>query len=337
MVGGLSEPVAEAPWPALSPNAIPEEQARRWLLPPVYKRLSSGQGDFLAELRPNVALFLLFKGIDYDHNEAAQEKLDAFVRYIQQTLARYEATLIQLTIGDKGSYLSAAFGAPLAHEDDPARALSAALELRRPPLEYIGEIQIGICSGRMRTGAYGSNHCRTYGMMADEVNLAARLMQAAVPTQILVTRSVCQNIEGFRWEELAPIQVKGKTKPIEIFSLLGKQDIAAVLLQEPKYLLPMVGRLAELSILAQALEKSLNGQGQLVAITGEAGLGKSRLVAEAIRLVNVRAIAGYSGECQSYGTNISYLAWQTIWWGIFQPGSGGWPRWAVSFIRSPAV
>ncbi len=157
-------------------------------MPPVYERLRSGQGEFLAELRPAVSFFLRFTGIDFENDLNAGDKLNAFVTQVQQTIDRYEGALIQLTIGDKGSYLQAAFGAPVAHEDDAIRAFSAALELRVPELDFIQQIQIGISKGRMRTGAYGSVNRRTYGMMSDDVNLAARLMQAAKPGQILSSK-----------------------------------------------------------------------------------------------------------------------------------------------------
>jgi predicted ATPase/class 3 adenylate cyclase len=318
VVKGLASEVEPAPWPPLPEGAIREELSRPWLLPAVYERLRKGQGEFVAELRPNVALFLMFTGIDYDDDEQAGAKLDSFVVHVQRTLARYEASLIQLTIGDKGSYLSAAFGAPLAHEDDPLRALTAALDLRVPPFETIRDIQIGISRGRMRTGAYGSATCRTYGMMGDDVNLSARLMQAATPGQILVNKTVCQGIsEGFVWEVLEPIHVKGKTEPISVYGLLGKKEQATVRLQAPRYALPMVGRQEELASIEQLLEESLKGRGQLVGITGEAGLGKTRLVAEAIQLANERQMTGYGGECQSYGKNISYLVWQSIWRSFF--------------------
>ena len=104
-----------------------------WLLPAVYERLRDGRGDLLAELRPAVSLFLRFGGIDYDADPAAGAKLDRYVRWLHGVVARYEGTLLQVTIGDKGSYVYVAFGAPVAHEDDAARAASAALELRSPP------------------------------------------------------------------------------------------------------------------------------------------------------------------------------------------------------------
>ena len=101
-----------APWDAAAAGNLDDQTVRPFLLPPVYERLRSGQGDFLAELRPAVALFLQFGGIDYDHDLDAGERLDAFVRRVQEILGRYEGNLIQLVMGDKGSYIYAAFGAP---------------------------------------------------------------------------------------------------------------------------------------------------------------------------------------------------------------------------------
>ena len=153
VVSGLTNPVEPAPWPPLEPQVLREEQTRPWLLPTVYEWLRAGVGEFL-ELRPGIALFLRFEGIDYDGDEAAGEKLDAYIRWAQRVLTRYEGSLLQLTIGDKGSFFYAAFGAPIAHEDDARRAVIATLELCTPPanLDFIQPVQIGLTQGTMRTG-----------------------------------------------------------------------------------------------------------------------------------------------------------------------------------------
>jgi len=127
---GLTTCIEPHPWPEIPAGAIDAGIARPWLLPAVYERLQAGQGEFLAELRPVVSFFLRFSGIDFESDPSAGEKLDNYLRQVQQSLARYEASLVQLTIGDKGSYLQAAFGAPVAHEDDSGRALVVALELK---------------------------------------------------------------------------------------------------------------------------------------------------------------------------------------------------------------
>ena len=323
---GLAGEAAPQPWPEIPPGAIGEEACRPWLAPPVYRRLTAGLGEFLAELRPAVALFMRFGGIDYDADPAAGAKLDRYVRQVQRILACYEGTLIQLTVGDKGSYLYAAFGAPVAHEDDAVRATAAASELRSMSAcsELACQPQIGIAQGRMRTGAYGGSSSRTYGVLGDAVNLAARLMTAAGEGQVLAARAICQaTADVFAWESLPDLRVKGKADPVAVGVLVGRNEAQAIRLQEPAYALPMVGRQTELALIEGKLDQALAGQGQIAGITGEAGMGKSRLVAEVIRLANNRQVAGYGGECQAYGANTSYLVWQNIWRGLFglQPGA----------------
>ena len=92
--------------------------------------MRAGRGEFLAELRPAIPVFLRFGGIDYDDDADAIAELDDFVRAAQRIMAGYGGNLLQLTLGDKGAYLYGVFGSPVAHEDDAARAASAALELR---------------------------------------------------------------------------------------------------------------------------------------------------------------------------------------------------------------
>ena len=323
VVGRLSDTVAPTPQAMRKPVDLAEVETRQWLLPPVYERLRANQGEFLAELRPAVALFLRFGGIDYDADESAGEKLDTFMRWVQQVLARYDVYPLQLTVGDKGSYLYTAFGAPIAHEDDAVRAISAALELRSPPpaLNFIQGLQIGISRGRMRTGAYGGQQRRTYGVLGDDVNLAARLMQAAQPGQVLVSARV-QEVTGalFNWDSLPPLTVKGKTEPITVFSTIGRTTRQTHHLQPQDYALPMVGRKAELNLIEDQIQQTLQGQGKVIGITGPAGSGKTRLIAELIDRAGRHNLAGFGGECQSYGTNISYLVWQSVWRGIFNIG-----------------
>ena len=297
-----------------------EDQVRPWLLTPVYARLRSGMGDFLAELRPTVAVFLRFSGIDYDGDEAAGEKLDAFIRGVQGIVERYRGTLVDLNIGDKGSYIYMNFGAPIAHEDNAARAASAALELLALPgeLPFIQPLQIGITQGRMRAGAYGGSMHRTYGVLGDAVNLAARLMMKCEPGQILVSRNAQASIaDQFTWESLAPVTVKGKSEPIEIAALSGAGAHPAMHLPQSTQLTPLVGRDAEISQIEESLERALQGDGQVLSLVGEAGLGKSRLAAEVIHRAHERGFTVYGGECESYGVNTSYLVWQPIWRALF--------------------
>lgn len=281
VIGGLMEPVSPAPWPSLAPGTPRAEQLRPWLLPDVYARIHSGQGELLPELRPAVALFLRFDGIAYQDDPLAEDKLDRYIRWVQHVLAHYGGTLIQLSSGDKGSYLYVAFGAPTAHEDDARRAVMAALELRAPPseLSFIRTSQLGIASGTMRAGAYGGTTRRTYGALGDSVNLAARLMMAAAPGEVLVSRRVQQAVvDLFAWAELPALHVKGKRTAVPVARLIGARPVPAATLG---YAGPLIGRADQLAQLQQAITPIFAGQcAGMVYVYGEAGMGKSRLLYE---------------------------------------------------------
>lgn len=228
VVAGLAVEIAESPWPELPAGAIAEDQARLWLLPAVFEKVRSGKADFLSELRPCAALFLHFGGLDYDADEDVGAKLDAFVHRVEQVADRYAGALVQLTIGEKGSFLYLTFGAPTAHDDDAARAVLAALELKSLPtaLSEITDIHIGLTYGQMRAGTYGGPTQRTYGVLGDKTNLAARLMQAAVKQagDILCDQAIYDAARArFEFEALPPIVVKGKAQPIALYHPTGKQ------------------------------------------------------------------------------------------------------------------
>ena len=322
VVQALRVDVPPTPWRKWLADDLSKEELQPWLLRPVFDRLISGGGDFLAELRPAVvALFLRFTGIDYDNDQDAGQKLDTFVREAQAIFSKYSSYLLQLTIGDKGSYIYGTFGAPISHEDDAVRGARAALELQQlaEKLSFINEVQIGLTQGRARTGAYGGALRRTYGVLGDAVNLSARLMQAAQPGQILATAQIVQQTESILdWTPLPKRQVKGKSDFVEPYRLDGVKQNQAFQIQVPRYSMQMVGRQAELKVIIEKLQLAMAGQGQIVGISGEAGIGKSRLVAEVVRIAESQQIVRYGGECQSYGTNSSYLVWESVWRGLFQ-------------------
>lgn len=328
VIDQLTRPLdAQAPARADPPA---EELTRPWLIPDVYARLRAGLGEFLTELRPAVALFLKFEGIDYDHDEAAGDKLNAFVCWIQRLLQPYEGFLLDLNVGDKGSYLYCAFGAPIAHEDDPRRALNVAAKLRNAPTEFafLRAVQIGISRGTMRTGAYGGTTRRTYGVLGDDVNLAARLMEKAAPGEVLVSGRIHADCENdFDWEPLPALKAKGKSVSVPVFALRESAPRKSAPTAGAGYASPMVGRTAERHLLEARIALACAGHGQIVGFTGEAGMGKSRLLAEAVRNAQDRGMAVFSGECQSFGTNTSYLVWWDIWRKFFQiDGQEALPR-----------
>ncbi|HEY3756048.1 MAG TPA: tetratricopeptide repeat protein [Opitutaceae bacterium] len=318
----VSALVGEAP--AGVPPASPEppdaaERLRPWLLPEVGRRITSGQDVFLTELRPASALFARFTGIDFERDPGAPAKLDLYVRWLQGIVSRLEGVLIQLSIGEKGSYFYAAWGAPIAHEDDPSRACAAALEIIRPPptiTAFLKSTQIGITSGTMRTGAYGGHARRTYGVLGDDTNLAARLMMKAVSEEIVVSARTAQRArEDFELQPLPNVKVKGKKDPIPIFRLVGRRKEV-----HPDWTsaTAMIGRTRERADAVDRLRRTANGRGQVIAIEAEAGMGKTRLLRDVALQAQVFGFAKLAGACLALAGEISYAAWIPIWRSFFE-------------------
>ncbi len=311
VVGRLTVDVDELPAPA-EVDPLDEEQVRPWILPAVYERLRAGRGELLAELRPAFPLFLRFGGIDYDEDDAAIAKLDAFVGGAQRILRGFGGAVLQLTLGDKGAYLYGVFGSPIAHEDDAARVAAAALAL----LDLEGAtavtgIQVGIAHGQLRSGTYGHSMRRTFVCLGDAVNLAARLMSMAPAGRIFASEPVRKAAgAAFSWEPLGPLTVKGKSRLVIAFSLAGAREGRT---RRTRYRLPIFGRGAEIGALRARLDEAAAGTGRIVSISAEAGLGKSRLVAELVRDARRRGVMVASGECQAYGANTSYFPWREVW------------------------
>jgi predicted ATPase/class 3 adenylate cyclase len=319
VITALSQPIETPVVTALEIGDRLSEALRAWVHAPVYERERSGQGAFLTEFRPCITLFVRFTGIDFD-SHAAGTHLDAFVGLAQQIAARHGGTLLDLTIGDKGSYVYVNFGVFSTYEDDARRAANAALELRDATrqLDFLLPLQIGMTQGVLRVGPYGGQTRKTFGALGDDVNLAARLMMSAALGEILLSSHAHKPVERFFvFEPRSPISIKGKAEPLPIFALTGERRQRAIRLQEPAYSLPMVGRQSELGIVNSTLELALAGKSQVIGIVAEAGMGKSRLVAEVIRLAHKKGFVGFGGACQSDGINTPYLAWKSIWSAFF--------------------
>ncbi len=269
VVGGLDEEIAPVPWP---PGvALPDLVARPWVLPAVYEQLCSS--GVVGDLRPAVPVFIQFEGIDFD-DDAAEEKLDTFVQRVQQIVHQHGGNLLQIPVGDKGAYMHAVMGAPVAHEDDPARALRAALSLRELPvgLPYLLPLRIGVARGEVWSGVCGSPEHRCYTVMGGDVNLSARLMVAAQPGQILAARSV-SDTPDFILVYLGEKRYKGFADPVPTYEVRGEQ-----LHQERLFTGALIGREAELDRLIAAAQPLFQGREGAVLLYGDAGMGKSHLV-----------------------------------------------------------
>ncbi len=313
VISGLATPVEPTPWPPLPASALTESQVRPFLLPPVYERLRSGEGRFLAELRPAVALFLRFGGLDYDQDAEAGRKLDAYLRWVQTILAHYEGYMFQLTLGDKGCYLYGAFGAPLVHDDDPMRAVAAALELRAPPPDMLAitGIQIGISRGRMRAGAYGGTQRQTYGVIGDEVNIAARLMGIAQPGQIVISQRIADAVaERYILDYVGPVALKGKREPLPVSLVLGRRQPSVYSALGNRFTQPLIGRERELKQAAHLLDTVQAGEGRILRLEGVAGVGKSHLASEIARHAAEQGLRIIWGTCQSTSQGTAYYVWR---------------------------
>jgi class 3 adenylate cyclase/tetratricopeptide (TPR) repeat protein len=314
VLSGLRAPVAPAPWPPLA-GPVDDALTRPWLLPAVAERLVGGGGALLAELRRAVALFLSFSGIDYDDDEDAPVLLDAFVRRLQALAAAYGGSLLQLTTGDKGSYLYIAFGAPTAHHDAAANAVAAARAIiaMAPQLGFIGELRIGVAQGQMYCGAYGAATRRTYGVLGDATNLAARLMGICPPGQIRCDEGVYRAARR-RWSfaELAPVALKGKGDPARIFRPVAPVERRAAPPAAP------AGRAPELARLGRILDELAGGAGRVLALAGEAGVGKSLLADTFAARAAARGLRVLRGAAQSTEQQTPYRAWRDLAEALFE-------------------
>lgn len=281
----------------LSLPHLPAEIAARWVLPPLRAALAEGQEQFVSELRPAVALFVRFSGIDFRDAEQAAGQLDTYVRWAQGVIDHYDGSMIQVTTGDKGAYLYAVFGAPVAHDDDIQRALLAATALSAPPAscDFIEQTQVGASYGLMRVGAYGGPTRRTYGVQGEAVNTAARLMAAAADRQVLATQSIADEVRSLARsgairisvEEFGTLALKGKSAPATVFTVFRNEE-AAPIAPAHRFDAPLVGREPELRLIASALaeigmrDPGIPRGGRLVVLEGAAGIGKSHLLNVAV-------------------------------------------------------
>ncbi|MBI4591582.1 MAG: AAA family ATPase [Candidatus Rokubacteria bacterium] len=220
--------------------------------------------------------------------EEARKILDPVLDRMMEAVHRYEGTVNQVM----GDGIMALFGAPLAHEDHAVRACYAALAMQGAIRRYTEEvrrahgievqIRVGLHSGEVVVRAIGSDLHMDYSAIGQTTHLAARMEQLAPPGSIRLTAEALRLAEGLiRVAPLGPIPVKGLADPVEVFELLGAAP-ARTRLQAAaaRGLTRFVGRQPDLEALHQALAQAYTGHGQVVALVGEAGVGKSRLVWE---------------------------------------------------------
>lgn len=277
---------------------------------------------------------------DVQGSTAAAENLDpedwadiingAFERLIAPVY-RYEGTLARL----QGDAVLAFFGAPIAHEDDPVRAVRAGLEIVQAIEPYESEVEaefgvsiairVGINTGLVVVGEVGSDLRVEYSALGDAINVAARMEQTADPGTVRVTADTLALIaEEFDSEELGPVEVKGKSKPVQAHRVLRFKGQA----HPDRLERALVGRDMELEVLDELRGRLSHGNGWIGSIIGEAGVGKSRILEE-LRLRSADAVPmafhhGSDGELswmfgksRSYDASIPYSTIRDLlrrWW-----------------------
>jgi class 3 adenylate cyclase/tetratricopeptide (TPR) repeat protein len=260
----------------------------------------------------------LIEGLD---PEQAAARLSPALEAMMAAVHRYEGTVNKL----QGDGIMALFGAPLAHEDHALRACYAALAMQEDmPRVLAGDlIRVGLHSGEVVVRSIRNDLSMDYDAIGPTVHLASRMEQLAAPGTIRLTRDTCRLVEGFvEVSPLGPTPVRGVTGPIELFELTGRSRVhSAWEVRAARGLGAFVGRDGELARLRRALDEVRTGHGQVVAIEGEPGLGKSRLSHEFARTAAAEGWAVLEGGASPYDRDTTYFPIRALLRAWFMVGS----------------
>jgi len=298
----------------------PEAQRQGYTPPHLAEKILRSRSALEGERRHVTVLFADMPGFttlaEPLDPEEVHQIVDRCFELITAEVHRFEGTINQYT----GDGVMALFGAPVAHEDSPRRAVHAALGIQHALRAYAEELQaqrgpalqmrLGLNTGLVVVGKIGDDLRMDYTAVGDTTNLAARLQQMARPGSVLVSEATHPVIGGFfETLDLGKVPVWGHA-PVRAFEVLrprGRRmrfDVAV-----ERGLTPLVGRERELGLLLDRFSAVKAGQGQVVFITGEAGIGKSRLVLECRRALEAAgdAVTWLEGRCISFGKSIPFL------------------------------
>lgn len=269
------------------------------------------------ELRPVTVLFADIVGSTALGERLAVDEVKALVGEVVTRMSRAVEEFGGTIQAYQGDGICAYFGVPAAHADDPERAARAALRI----LELVGahaadiraaweidrfDVRVGVNSGQTAVGSVGAAHPQAVAL-GDTTNVAARLEGLAEPGTILVGEATARQLERrFVLEERGAVTVKGRAKPVRTWVLVrarpGSQESVRT---------PLVGREAELARIRAALDELAAGRGGVLLLTGDDGIGKTRLLAEARGHIAERA-AWLAGNCPSYGGDLLYAPFVEI-------------------------
>ncbi len=311
--------VAEAP-PETHQPVVPIPQ--RPLLQPADTAFSVSTAPIVAEAdrRPVTVLFADVVGFTSLAERLDPEELRSLMMGCFQTLAeeirRYDG-FIEKFIGDA---ILAVFGAPVAHEDDPERAVRAALgmQARLQQLRTTAStatagaltMRIGINSGLVVAGTVGEG--TDYGVVGDTVNVAARVQQNGAPGQVTISEATYRLVrKSFACRPLEAVALKGKTESIQTFEIVGPRQATVAALDTDTVTAPLLGREAELQQLMEVFDRVGKGKTQVVSLIGEAGIGKSRLLAEFLKRLDTAGLLShltlYQTTCAALGSEAYHV------------------------------
>jgi len=296
------------------------------------ERIFNSKSALEGERKQVTVLFADLKGsmellADRDPEEA-RKLLDPVIEHMMEAVHRYEGTVNQVM----GDGIMALFGAPLAHEDHAVRACYAALRMLESVKRYAEavfrrhgvqvEIRVGLNSGEVVVRAIGSDLHMDYTAVGQTTNLAARMEQMARPGTILLAPDTLALAEGFiAVKPLGPVPVKGLDTPVDIYELTGAGSLRSRLhAAAARGLTRFVGRDAEIEQLREVLGRAAEGDGQLVAVVGQPGVGKSRLVWEVIHSQRTLGWLILQAGSVSHGKGTPYLPVVDLLKGYFHIG-----------------
>src|SRR5215467_1345003 len=307
----INQTLTTAPAPGPAPGTyVPRPLAEKVL---ATRRSLEGERKqvtvLFADIRGSTSLL---EGLD---PEKAQKIIDPVVRVMMDAVHRYAGTVNQVL----GDGIMALFGAPLAHEDHALRACYAALAMQeeiRRHREKLGQskaaglqIGIGMNSGEVVVRSIDNDLNIEYSALGHTTHLAARMEEMAAPGSILITGPTLREVEGFvQVKEFGPVQVKGISRPVNTYELSGVTSARTrVQAAGARGLTPLVGRKTEIEIFNKLVEQTGSGRGQILAMVGEPGMGKSRLVHEFTRHQLPPGWLVLEGTSVSYGKATPYF------------------------------
>ena len=299
----------------VSPSASPAA----YTPPHLAERILTAKAALEGERKQVTVLFADLKGsmellADRDP-EDARKILDPVLAHMMDAVHRFEGTVNQVM----GDGIMALFGAPIAHEDHAVRACYAALRMQESVNRYAAEawhahgvtvqIRVGLNSGEVVVRAIGNDLHMDYTAVGETTHLAARMEQAARPGTVLLAPATLHLAKGFvAVKALGPVPVKGRSEPVEVYELSGIGPARTRLQAAARRgLTRFVGRDAEIEVLRRSLERAGAGHGQVIAIVGEAGVGKSRLHWEFTRSHHADGWLVLRSRSASYGRGTPYL------------------------------